>query len=47
VEHLARVDAVADELVACGDDVGDDEVEKLGRAGSRRRDARADDDRAR
>src|SRR5262249_55891324 len=39
--------AVAEELGSRSLDVGDDEVEKLGRAGGRRSDARAEDDRAR
>src|SRR6266446_5098078 len=47
VEDLARVDILSDELVARRLDVGDDKVEKPSRAGGRRGDARAEDDRAR
>ena len=47
VEHLADLGTAGDELVACRLDVGDDQVEALGRARRGRRDVRAELDRAR
>src|ERR1700737_579200 len=41
VEHLADLGTSGGELLACGLDVGDDEVEALGRARGGRRDVRA------
>ena len=46
VEHLADLDAAGGELVARGLDVGDDQVEALGRARRGRGDLRAELDRA-
>ena len=46
VEHLADLDTAGGELVARSLDVGDDQVEALGRAGRGRRDVRAELDRA-
>ena len=46
VEHLADLDTAGDELVARSLDVGDDQVEALGRAGRGRRDVRAELNRA-
>ncbi len=46
VEHLADLDTAGDEFVARSLDVGDDQVEALGRAGRGRRDVRAELDRA-
>ena len=46
VEHLADLGTAGDELVACSLDVGDDQVEALGRARRGRRDVRAELDRA-
>ena len=46
VEHLAHVGAVRDQVGARRLDVGDDQVQALGRAGRGRRDARAELDRA-
>ena len=47
VEHLADLDTAGGELVARSLDVGDDQVEALGRAGRGRGDVRAELDRAR
>ena len=46
VEHLADLDAAGDELVARRLDVGDDQVQALGRTGRGRREVRAELDRA-
>ena len=46
VEHLADLDTAGDEFVARSLDVGDDQVQALGRAGRGRRDLRAELDRA-
>ena len=46
MENLAGLDAVADEFGARGLDVGDDQVQALGRAGRGRREARAELNRA-
>src|SRR6267378_2982733 len=46
VEHLADPGTTGDELVACSLDLGDDQVEALGRARRGRRDVRAELDRA-
>jgi hypothetical protein len=46
VEHLADLDAATKQLFAGGLDVGDDQVQALGRAGCRRGDILAEDDRA-
>src|SRR5581483_5307082 len=45
-EHLADLDTVREELVARGLDVGDDQVQALGRPGRGRRDIGAELDRA-
>jgi hypothetical protein len=42
VEHLAWVDAVRDELIAGGVDIGDDQVQALRRAGRGRRHVRTE-----
>ena len=47
VEHRAHVGAVADELIPGGADVGDDQLQALGRPRCSRGDPSADDDRAR
>ena len=47
VEHLADLGTAGGELVARGLDIGDDQVQALGRAGRGRRDVRAELDRAR
>jgi hypothetical protein len=46
MEDLAHLDAAGHEIVARGLDVGDDQVERLGRARRCRRDVRAELDRA-
>ena len=46
VEHLADLDAATEQLVAGGLDIGDDQVQALGRAGCRRGDVLAENDRA-
>ena len=46
MEHLADLDAATEQFVAGGLDVGDDQVQALGRAGRRRGDVLAEDDRA-
>src|SRR5271154_5991621 len=46
VEDLADLDAATEQIRAGGHDVGDDQVEALSGAGSRRGDVPAEDDRA-
>ena len=47
MEHLTHVDAVSDELGACGLDVIDDEERSLNRSRHGRRESLAEHDRAR
>ncbi len=46
VEHFADLNAVAEQILAGGLDVIDDQIQALGRAGSRPGDVLAEDDRA-
>src|SRR5690242_21807381 len=46
VKHFAYLDAAIEQLFASGFDIGDDQVQALCRAGCRRGDVLAEDDRA-